>query len=90
MPETCELCGRAVKALTEHHLYPKSQGRRAGLVTDERARVLRPDGSVIPGLYAAGNVSSAVMGRTYAGPGATIGPALTFGYLAAEAISQES
>ena len=33
---------------------------------------------------AAGNVSAAVMGRTYAGPGATIGPALTFGYLAAE------
>jgi 3-oxosteroid 1-dehydrogenase len=49
--------------------------------------VLRADGSVIPGLYAAGNVSSAVMGRTYAGPGATIGPALTFGYLAAEDIA---
>jgi 3-oxosteroid 1-dehydrogenase len=44
---------------------------------------------VIPGLYAAGNCSAAVMGRTYAGPGATIGPALTFGYLAAETISQE-
>ena len=54
-----------------------------GLVTDERARVLREDGSVIPGLYAAGNVSSAVMGNTYPGPGGTIGPALVFGYLAA-------
>jgi len=43
---------------------------------------------VIPGLYAAGNVSAAVMGRTYAGPGATIGPALTFGYLAAEDIAR--
>jgi ATP-dependent protease Clp ATPase subunit len=30
MPENCELCGRMVDALTEHHLYPKSQGRRAG------------------------------------------------------------
>ena len=43
---------------------------------------------MIEGLYAAGNVSSAVMGHTYAGPGATIGPALTFGYLAAEDIAE--
>ena len=64
-------------------IVPGDLGTKGGLVTDERARVLRPDGSVIPGLYAAGNVSSAVMGHTYAGPGATIGPALTFGYLAA-------
>jgi len=69
-------------------IVPGDLGTKGGLVTDERARVLRPDGSVIPGLYAAGNVSSAVMGNTYAGPGATIGPALTFGYLAAETISQ--
>jgi 3-oxosteroid 1-dehydrogenase len=65
-------------------IVPGDLGTKGGLVTDERARVLRPDGSVITGLYAAGNVSSAVMGRTYAGPGATIGPALVFGYLAAE------
>jgi 3-oxosteroid 1-dehydrogenase len=65
-------------------IVPGDLGTKGGLVTDERARVLRPDGSAIPGLYAAGNVSAAVMGRTYAGPGATIGPALTFGYLAAE------
>lgn len=68
-------------------IVPGDLGTKGGLVTDERARVLRPDGSVIPGLYAAGNVSSAVMGHTYAGPGATIGPALAFGYLAAEDIS---
>jgi 3-oxosteroid 1-dehydrogenase len=42
---------------------------------------------VIEGLYAAGNASSAIMGHTYAGPGATIGPALAFGYLAAEDIA---
>jgi 3-oxosteroid 1-dehydrogenase len=65
-------------------MAPGDLGTKGGLVTDERARVLRPDGSAIEGLYAAGNVSSAVMGRTYAGPGATIGPALVFGYLAAE------
>ncbi len=68
-------------------IVPGDLGTKGGLVTDERARVLRPDGSVIPGLYAAGNVSSAVMGHTYAGPGATIGPALAFGYLAAEDIA---
>jgi 3-oxosteroid 1-dehydrogenase len=71
-------------------IVPGDLGTKGGLVTDERARVLRPDGSVIPGLYAAGNVSSAVMGHTYAGPGATIGPALTFGYLAALDIAQET
>jgi 3-oxosteroid 1-dehydrogenase len=52
-------------------------------VTDERARVLRTDGTVIRGLYAAGNVSAALMGHSYAGAGATIGPAMTFGYIAA-------
>jgi len=65
-------------------IVPGDLGTKGGLVTDERARVLRPDGSVIGGLYAAGNASSAVMGHTYAGPGATIGPALVFGYLAVE------
>jgi 3-oxosteroid 1-dehydrogenase len=70
-------------------IVPGDLGTKGGLVTDARARVLRADGSVIPGLYAAGNCSAAVMGRTYAGPGATIGPALTFGYLAAETISEE-
>ena len=62
---------------------PGDLGTKGGLVTDERGRALRPDGSPIPGLYAAGNASAAVMGHTYAGPGATIGPAMTFGYLAA-------
>ena len=65
-------------------------GTKGGLVTDERARVLRSDGSVVPGLYAAGNASAAVMGYTYAGPGATIGPALVFGYLAAEDLAKET
>lgn len=69
-------------------IVPGDLGTKGGLVTDERARVLRADGTVIDGLYAAGNVSSAVMGNTYAGPGATIGPALVFGYLAAEDIAQ--
>ena len=64
-------------------IVPGDLGTKGGLRTDERARVLGRDGSVIAGLYAAGNTSAMVMGRSYAGPGATIGPAMTFGYLAA-------
>ena len=64
-------------------IVPGDLGTKGGLVTDARARVLRTDGSVIPGLYAAGNVSASVMGHSYAGAGATIGPAMTFGYIAA-------
>lgn len=58
-------------------------GTKGGLITDARARVLRDDGSVIEGLYAVGNTSAAVMGPTYAGAGSTLGPAMTFGYVAA-------
>lgn len=62
-------------------VYPGDLGTKGGLLTDELARVLREDGSVIEGLYAAGNTTASVMGRTYPGPGATIGPAMTFGYI---------
>ncbi|MEX7473630.1 FAD-binding protein [Mycobacterium adipatum] len=65
-------------------------GTSGGLLTDEHASVLREDGSVIAGLYATGNTSAAVMGRSYAGAGATIGPAMTFGYVAAQHISENS
>jgi len=64
-------------------IVPGDLGTKGGLRTDERARVLRTDGSPIAGLYAAGNASAAVMGHSYAGAGATIGPAMTFGYIAA-------
>lgn len=59
-------------------------GTKGGMVTDQHGQVLRPDGSVIAGLYASGNVSAAVMGNDYAGAGATIGPAMVFSYLAME------
>lgn len=58
-------------------------GTKGGVVTDEFARALHEDGSVIEGLYAAGNNSASVMGRTYPGPGSTIGPAAVFGLRAA-------
>lgn len=64
-------------------------GTSGGLRTDEHARVLRADDSAIPGLYAVGNNSAAVMGRSYAGAGATIGPAMTFGYVAAKHIAAQ-
>ena len=64
-------------------IVPGDLGTKGGLRTDERARVLREDGTAIPGLYAAGNASASVMGHSYAGAGATIGPAMTFGYIAA-------
>ena len=63
-------------------IVPGDLGTKGGLRTDARARVLREDGSAIDGLYAAGNASAAVMGHSYAGAGATIGPAMTFGYIA--------
>ncbi|MFD4469100.1 3-oxosteroid 1-dehydrogenase [Rhodococcus sp. NPDC058505] len=63
-------------------MVPGDLGTKGGICTDVDGRALREDGSWIEGLYAAGNASSPVMGHTYAGPGATIGPAMTFGYLA--------
>jgi 3-oxosteroid 1-dehydrogenase len=68
-------------------IVPGDLGTKGGMRTDARARVLRPNGTVIPGLYAAGNASAAVMGRSYAGAGSTIGPAMTFGYIAANDIA---
>jgi 3-oxosteroid 1-dehydrogenase len=64
-------------------IVPGDLGTKGGLRTDARARVLRPDGTPVAGLYAAGNASASVMGHGYAGAGATIGPAMTFGYIAA-------
>lgn len=63
--------------------YPGELGTKGGLKADARARVLNEAGQPIPGLYATGNTSAAAMGRTYPGAGATIGPSMTFGYIAA-------
>ncbi|MBT8765042.1 FAD-dependent oxidoreductase [Metapseudomonas boanensis] len=68
---------------------PGELGTKGGLRTDASARVLRPDGSIIAGCYAVGNTSAAVMGKTYPGPGSTIGPAMTFAYIAANHIAVE-
>jgi 3-oxosteroid 1-dehydrogenase len=55
-----------------------------GVVTDTRSRVLRGDGSVIEGLYATGVSTASPMGRVYPGAGASVGPSLVFGYVAAK------
>jgi len=68
-------------------IYPGDLGTKGGLRTDEHARVLGEDGAPIVGLYATGNCSAPVMGATYAGAGATIGPSMTFGYIAARHLS---
>ncbi|WP_394659805.1 FAD-binding protein [uncultured Novosphingobium sp.] len=65
-------------------IFPGDVGTFGGVVTDEHARVLRSDGSIIEGLYATGNCTSSVMGRSYPGPGASISPAFAFGYIAAK------
>lgn len=62
-------------------------GTKGGLVCDEHSRVLREDGTAVDGLYATGNTSASVMGGEYAGPGATIGPSIVFGYLAARHVA---
>jgi 3-oxosteroid 1-dehydrogenase len=63
--------------------FPGELGTKGGLTVDARARVLTEAGEAIPGLYAIGNCSASVMGRSYPGAGATIGPATTFGFIAA-------
>jgi succinate dehydrogenase/fumarate reductase flavoprotein subunit len=68
-------------------IVPGEIGTFAGLATDEHARVLDTTGAPIPGLYAAGNDQASVFGGVYPGPGSTLGPALTFGYVAARHIA---
>ncbi len=65
-------------------VVPGNVGTFGGVVTDTQARVLRENGSVIPGLYATGTTTAAVMGHTYPGAGCSIGPAFTWGYVAAK------
>ncbi len=66
---------------------PGDIGTNGGLVTDSNGAVLDEAGKRIPGLYAIGNTASSVMGRSYPGAGATIGPAMTFGYAAARDVT---
>jgi 3-oxosteroid 1-dehydrogenase len=64
-------------------VYPGDIGTNGGLATNEYAQVLDAQGRPIEGLYAAGNVAASVMGHSYPAAGATLGPGMTFGYIAA-------
>lgn len=64
-------------------VYPGDLGTKGGLLTNENAQVVNTKNEVIDGLYAVGNCASSVVGTKYPGAGTTLGPAMTFGYLAA-------
>jgi succinate dehydrogenase/fumarate reductase flavoprotein subunit len=65
-------------------------GTYAGIKTDENARALDANGHAIERLYAAGNDMASIMGRNYFRAGITLGPALTFGYIAGRHIAATS
>lgn len=65
-------------------VVPGDVSTYGGVVTDESARVLREDGTVIPGLYATGVSTASMMGRSYPGAGCSVGPAFVWGYIAAK------
>lgn len=68
-------------------VHPADLGMSLGLATDAGARVLDASGAAIPGLYACGNDMNSIMNGAYPGPGITLGPAITFGYVAATSLA---
>ena len=82
-------------SITEPPFYavpvlPGDVGTYGGVVTDEYARVLREDGSVIEGLYATGVSTASVMGTSYPGAGSSVGPSFVWGYVAAKAAASHA
>jgi succinate dehydrogenase/fumarate reductase flavoprotein subunit len=69
-------------------IYPADLGTAIGMKVDAQARVLREDGTPIAGLYACGNDMGSIMNGNYPGPGITLGPALTFGYIAGRHLAE--
>ncbi len=69
-------------------IYPADLGTAIGMKVDAQARVLREDGRPIAGLYACGNDMGSIMNGNYPGPGITLGPALTFGYIAGRHLAE--
>jgi 3-oxosteroid 1-dehydrogenase len=65
-------------------IIPGDVSTYGGALIDERARVIRQDGSAIEGLYACGVSTASIMGGVYPGAGASVGPSMTFGYIAAK------
>jgi len=69
-------------------IYPADLGTAIGLKVDAQGRVLRDDGTPIAGLYACGNDMGSIMNGNCPGPGITLGPALTFGYIAGRHVAE--
>ncbi|MGI9293075.1 MAG: FAD-binding protein, partial [Pseudomonadales bacterium] len=65
-------------------IHPGDIGTKGGLLTNAFAQVLNDSGDAIAGLYAIGNSAASMMGRYYPGAGSTLGPAMTFAYIAAD------
>jgi len=63
---------------------PGDIGTKGGIDVDANGQAVSEKGKAIGGLYAIGNCSSSVMGHSYPGAGATLGPAMTFGYVASK------
>jgi 3-oxosteroid 1-dehydrogenase len=68
-------------------VVPGDVGTYGGVVTDQHARVLRADGTIIQGLYATGVSTASVMGRSYPGAGSSVGPSFVWGYVAAKHVT---
>ncbi|SEE72467.1 Succinate dehydrogenase/fumarate reductase, flavoprotein subunit [Rhizobiales bacterium GAS188] len=68
-------------------VFPGDIGTAAGLKTDPQARVLDAHGAPIEGLFACGNDMNSIMAGAYPGAGITLGPALTFGYIAGQQLA---
>ena len=62
-------------------------GTKGGLTIDDKAGVVKPDGSRIPGLYAVGLSAASIFGAAYPGGGSSIGPANAFAFAAANDIA---
>ncbi|WP_349606794.1 FAD-dependent oxidoreductase [Cupriavidus sp. DF5525] len=71
-------------------LVPGDLGSFMGIRTNEHAQVINAHGMPIPGLYAAGNDAASIMGGEYSGAGITLGPGLTFGYVAGNHIADQT
>ena len=71
-------------------VVPGDVGTYGGVVTDEHARVLRENGLPIEGLYATGVSTASVMGRAYAGAGASVGPSFVWGYVTAKHVLSQA
>lgn len=70
-------------------ILPGDLGTYFGLVTDAETRVLNAHDRPIPNLYAVGNDAASIFGGAYPGAGATLGPAMTFGYICGKRLAED-